>query len=74
MDLLKRVFERAWGREHRQGPESQSVTDPGFLDLYEDSSRKAYFGKESWAVGESYSGEPALRTHCIFRLSKALTG
>ncbi len=53
MDLLKRVFERAWGRDTRQGPKSESVTDPGFLDLYEESSRKAYFGKESWVAAES---------------------
>ncbi len=59
MDLLKRVFERAWGRDNRQGPESESVTNPGFLDLYEDSSRKAYFGKESWTAGESASAEPS---------------
>ncbi|RPJ53607.1 MAG: hypothetical protein EHM23_30630, partial [Acidobacteria bacterium] len=60
MDLLKRVLEKAWGRDNRQGLESQGVTeDPGFLDLYENSSRKAYFGKESWAVGESHSAAPS---------------
>jgi len=72
MDLLKRVFEKAWGRENRQGPESQSVTDPGFLDLYEDSSRKAYFGKESWTAGESSSQGPATADTLYLQIVESL--
>ncbi|MFB3904223.1 MAG: tetratricopeptide repeat protein [Acidobacteriota bacterium] len=69
MDLLKRVFERAWGRDNRRGSESPSVTVPGLLDVYEDSSRKAYFGKESWDGDQSGPPDPnssdALYRHIV---------
>ncbi|RPI28108.1 MAG: hypothetical protein EHM61_06280 [Acidobacteria bacterium] len=58
MSLLKRVIERAWGRDTSQNPETQSEANTGFLNLYQQSSRKAYFGKDSWAVTDPSGQSP----------------
>ncbi|HXK58267.1 MAG TPA: hypothetical protein PLP42_00095 [Acidobacteriota bacterium] len=55
MGLLKRVFEKAWGRDTGQVSGDGINADAAFLDLHEYSNRNIYFGKESWICSNSDS-------------------